>query len=142
MTRGSYKNKRRGRKRTPLRPAQVYRLPEEGYIMGVCAGIADYFDINVSAVRIVVFFMILFSGVITGLLIYVVIGFILPTKYYEDCTEPEEEQFWRETRKSPKSSATDLLQRFRDIERRTANLETTVTSKRFKLDRELRSLED
>jgi len=123
------------------RPTKLYKDPMKGRVMGVCAGIADYFDIKVGVVRFLAFFAILFT--FPWLLIgYFILGMALdpkPEGLYED---EREEEFWKQTRKSPDYTAAELRRRFRDIERRTSEMEAYMTSKRFRLERELRALED
>lgn len=55
---------------------KLYRSRTNQVISGVCAGIADYFDIDPTIVRII-FALSLFSWG-TGLLIYIVCIFIIP----------------------------------------------------------------
>jgi phage shock protein C len=109
--------------------------------MGVCAGVADYFDIRVGVVRFLTVIGIIFT--FPWLLIgYFVMGMMLDAKpegLYED---EREEEFWKQTRKSPDYTAAELRRRFRDIERRTSEMEAYMTSKRFKLEQELKALED
>jgi len=45
-------------------------------IAGVCAGLADYFDLDPTIVRVVWLLAILFAG--TGVLAYVVLWIVLP----------------------------------------------------------------
>ena len=110
--------------------------------MGVCAGIADYLDIKVGVVRVLAVIGTLVTGIWFFVIAYFVLGMVLdakPSGLYEDDTE---EEFWKQTRKAPDYTAAELRGRFRDIERRTSDMEAYMTSKRFKLERELRSLED
>ncbi len=123
-------------------PIKLYKDPREGRIMGVCAGLSDYFGINLTAVRLLVFFGTLFSGIWPGVILYFIFGFVLDPKPEDLYEDEQEEEFWRETRKAPDYSASELRRRFRDIERRTTDMEAYMTSKRFKLERELRALED
>lgn len=123
-------------------PTRLYKNPHKGKVMGVCAGIADYFGISTTPVRVLAvigFFTPLSGFIIIG---YFVLGFMLdpaPMDLYED---EQEEEFWKQTRKSPDYTAAELRRRFRDIERRTNEMEAYMTSKRFRLERELRALED
>jgi len=48
-------------------------------LSGVCAGLADYAGIDASLVRIITALVILFSGVLTGLIVYLVAALILPS---------------------------------------------------------------
>lgn len=123
-------------------PTRLYKNPQDGKIAGVCAGIADYFDMKVSVVRLLFVLGALLTGIWPFVIGYFAASLFLdptPVDLYED---EQEEEFWRQTRKSPDYTAADLRRRFRDIERRTVDMEAYVTSKRFKLDRELRALED
>jgi phage shock protein C len=121
---------------------KLYKNPRDGMLMGVCAGLADYFGINATAVRLLVVFGAIFTGIGVFVIGYIILGFVIdpkPADLYED---EEEETFWRETRKAPEYSAAELRRRFRDIERRTTEMESYMTSKRFRLERELKALED
>lgn len=123
-------------------PTRLYKNPRDGKIMGVCAGIADYFGMKVSIVRVLAVVGALFTGIWLFVIGYFILGFALdprPADLYEDETE---EEFWKQTRKSPDYTAAELRRRFRDIERRTSEMEAYMTSKRFRLERELRALED
>lgn len=124
------------------RPTKLYKSPREGKVLGVCAGIADYLDIKVGVVRVLTVIGTLVTGIWFFVIAYFVLGMVLdakPSGLYEDDTE---EEFWKQTRKAPDYTAAELRSRFRDIEHRTSEMEAYMTSKRFKLERDLRALED
>lgn len=52
---------------------------ENKMICGVCAGIAEYFGIDPSLVRLITVFL-LFAGVGSGLIAYIVAAVIIPEK--------------------------------------------------------------
>jgi phage shock protein PspC (stress-responsive transcriptional regulator) len=56
---------------------KLVRIPQEGKIGGVCAGVAYYLGVNVTFVRIVWVLVTVF-GVGTGLIVYVVCWALLP----------------------------------------------------------------
>lgn len=57
---------------------RLERLPKQGQIAGVCAGLAEYFDIDVSMVRLAFILAAVFSG--GGFVIaYLVLAIVLPT---------------------------------------------------------------
>ena len=68
----------------PQPPKRLYRIPEGAMIAGVCNGIATYFQLDVTLVRVgFVILALLTKGV--GILIYVVMMFVVP-----EANTPEE----------------------------------------------------
>jgi phage shock protein PspC (stress-responsive transcriptional regulator) len=47
---------------------------------GVCAGLADYFDLDATIIRLVWLLSVLFAG--TGILVYVILWIVLPLAPY------------------------------------------------------------
>jgi len=109
-------------------------------IMGVCAGIADYTGIDVTLVRIgAVLLAVLGQGI--GLVAYLLVGWIAPKKPRELRNEtPEQTKFWQGVRASPARTVRDVRSRFREIDRRLAEVETYVTSTNSRLAREIEQL--
>lgn len=122
-------------------PNRLYKDPRNGRIMGVCAGIADYFDIRPGIIRLLAIIALFMSGFFGALCVYFLLGFILSPKPEEIYEKPEEDQFWREARTRPEHTSVDLRARFSSIDKRIQGLEAFVTSKQFRLARELRDLE-
>ncbi len=124
------------------RPTKLFKIPQQGRVAGVCAGVADYLDISVGAVRFLTVVLAIFTSIIPALIIYAVLAMVLDAKPYDLYEDEQEEEFWKQTRKAPDYTAAELRRRFRDIDRRTSEMEAYVTSKRFRLERELQKLED
>ncbi len=59
---------------------KLQRNEQEKMLAGVCAGLADYFDIDVTWVRIA--FVVAVLAGFSGLLIYVILWIVLPAKPY------------------------------------------------------------
>lgn len=55
---------------------KLYRNPDDKKIAGVCSGLAVYFNIDATLIRI--FFIVLFFGYGSALLVYVVLWIIMP----------------------------------------------------------------
>ena len=55
---------------------KLMRASRDKKIGGVCAGLADYFDLDPTIVRVVWLLAIFFAG--TGLLVYLVLWIVLP----------------------------------------------------------------
>jgi phage shock protein C len=108
--------------------------------MGVCAGIADYTGVDVTLVRIgTVLLTVLGSGM--TIIAYFVVAWLAPSKPRELAHEtPEQAKFWQGVRASPARTVRDVRSRFRDIDRRLADVETYVTSANSSLAREIEQL--
>ena len=108
---------------------------------GVCAGIADYTGMDVTLVRVgVVLLTVLGAGPWT-LIAYWIIAAMAPRKpleLYEQ--DPDQKKFWQGVRANPRRTARDVRSRFRDIDRRLADVETYVTSSNSRLAREIEEL--
>jgi phage shock protein C len=108
--------------------------------LGVCAGIADYTGLDVTLIRIgAVLLTVLASGMF--LIAYLIAAWMAPTKPGELALEsPEQTKFWQGVRASPARTVRDVRSRFRDIDRRLADVETYVTSSNSRLAREIEQL--
>jgi phage shock protein C len=118
---------------------RFYLDKEHGKFLGVCSGIADYWGIDVTLVRIGA----VVAALVTGwpILVYFLIAFMAPRRPHElDELAPAEKEFWRKVRKNPKRSARMVRGRFREIDRRLADVETYLTSPDRRLAREIDSL--
>jgi phage shock protein C len=107
---------------------------------GVCAGIADYTGVDVTVVRIgFVLGFFLGSGML--LLAYFLIAWMAPRKpaamYLQD---PDEKKFWQGVRANARRTTRDVRSRFREIDRRLADVEAYVTSSNSRLAREIEEL--
>jgi len=120
-------------------PSRLYRNRRDGVILGVCAGIADYFGVQRWVVRV------LWMG---GLLMFpppTIIGYFLlalllrkmPEHLYEN---KDEEHFWRDVRVDPARKFSELRHKFREQEHRLRGMEAYVTSEAYRVHREIDDL--
>jgi len=107
---------------------------------GVCAGIADYTGFDVTLIRLgFIVLTLLGSGI--GIVAYIAAAWLAPVKPRELIAEsPEEAKFWQGVRTSPARTVRDVRSRFREIDRRLADVEAYVTSSNGRLAREIESL--
>lgn len=122
-------------------PSKLYKDPRRGKLMGVCAGLADYTGVKASYIRLALVLGAIFGFFVWIVIGYLILGFVLEPKPEGLYADAEEERFWRDVRTRPQATSADLRRRFRDIDERIRRMESYVTSKRFKLDRELKDLE-
>jgi phage shock protein C len=124
----------------PASRTRFYRDKENGKLMGVCAGIADYTGFDVALVRICFLAAVFMSGG-SVLPFYFIAGWVAPTKPRElDYRGAEDRQFWQGVRASPTRAARDIRSRFKDIDRRLADIESYVTTENRSLAREIEQL--
>ncbi len=57
---------------------RLTKVSEGKVFLGVCTGLAKYFDKDVQLVRILTVFLSIFSG--AGLIAYLIFGFMLPSE--------------------------------------------------------------
>lgn len=118
------------------------RYPEQGWIAGVCAGIAEYFDWNVKLLRVLLVVALCVSGFFPVGVAYLVLWYVLDPSVpgtggrYRDYGSPIDPRPDR-----PSGSTSDVKARFARLEQRLRNLEECVSSRDFELRREIRKLE-
>jgi len=117
---------------------KLYRS-RHGKVFGVCQGLADWKALPVDTLRLIVGISILVTGIFPGILIYAVIGLLLPlepTRRRSSYSYDEREE--SETNYSAKES---LHETFERLKRKVENMEESVFDKerdwdeRFKEDK-------
>lgn len=106
---------------------------------GVCAGIADYTGFDVTLIRIGAVLLTLMT---TGWIIvaYFIAAWLAPRKPIGLYDTLEDQKFWQGVRQSPARSARDVRAKFRDVDRRLAEVETYYTSRNSSLANEIDNL--
>lgn len=122
------------------RAQRFYRDPRHGKLMGVCAGLADYFGWNVTLIRVLAVIALLWFNLLT-LAAYLILGVMLPTKPDALYDWDADEEYWRSVRRSAGDTFRDVRHRFRELDMKLQRMEGYVTSSRYDLDREFRDLE-
>ncbi|MFD2166283.1 envelope stress response membrane protein PspC [Thalassotalea euphylliae] len=144
------------------RKGELYRIPSQGKIAGVCAGIADYFSWETWLIRILVV-----SGVLFGMpwlvFLYVAAWFILDKKpataaeaeskehgFTSKKSEPKSDDIDSEPIKvkariwqagePPKQAFHDIRRKFTNMEKQLRTMERYVTSPEFTVSREINKL--
>ena len=120
----------------------LYRLPSQGKVAGICAGLGAYLGIEVWLVRVVVASAIILTGFFgLPLLAYIVAYFLMDRK--EEHTENEtihvKSKIWQ-SGEVPSQALYDIQGRFSKMEQRLRRLEQHVTSPAFSLKPEIDQL--
>jgi phage shock protein C len=125
---------------TSPNPHHLYRDPDNGVIMGVCAGFADYFGWERRTLRIVTAISAIFF-LPQILIIYVLCAIFMKRKPAAVYATGEDAMFWRSVSMRPSDTFSTLRYRFRSLEDRLIRMEKHVTSKEYKLNSDFKDLE-
>ena len=117
----------------------LYRDKHYAKLMGVCSGIADYTGVDVLWIRLG-FLVLLFSVAPILLPAYFIAGMLLSKKPPHLYVDKEEQQYWQRVRQSPKRTAREIRARFRDVDRRLAEVENYYVSSNPRLTAEIERL--
>jgi phage shock protein C len=107
--------------------------------LGVCSGIADYTGIDVTVIRVGTAILTLMTS---GWIIpaYFITAWIAPCKPFGLYEDAEDAKFWQGVRTNPSRSTSEVRSKFRDLDRRLADIETLYTSRNSRLADEIDSL--
>jgi phage shock protein C len=134
----------------------LFRIPEKGKIFGVCAGIAEYWGWETWKIRLITLIAALFSGFWLVFIAYLAAFFILepaPRRSADNtaCLArgsrsrfndrwDEVKQTFHQDVKSSTHTVTELERQFNALRARVETIEAYVTSGRYQLDREFKSM--
>ncbi len=125
---------------------ELYRDTVNGKIGGVCAGLANYFNLEVWVVRILVISAGLLGGGFLIVLAYVALMLMLEKQpyQYEQNMRSQREHTLKSKPWEQGQTANDLLQTLEadlsKVDKRIRNMEAYVTSETFKVNREFNKL--
>jgi phage shock protein C len=119
------------------------RIPERGWIAGVCAGIAEYFGWNVKLLRVaLVVSVVLGAGAM--IVVYLILWYVMDPIEAQDATASPGDGGAGPDAGSPagrRPSMAEVQVRFERLDQRLRGIEECVTDKEFELRRELKKLE-
>jgi len=125
---------------------RLTRNKVDGKLGGVCAGIGDYLGWDHTMVRILTILLIIFTAL--PLIAYFVLWVFMPKDSRAPYIREYREQKQAKTRiEAPAGTAgstttyNDVKSKFRSLEVRLQDLERSITSKEWKLNRDFRDLE-
>jgi len=111
----------------------AFRLDKaNGKIAGVCAGIANHFNIDATLVRVGLVALTILGGFPWTLIAYGVTAWVAKPKRHD--------MFAGDRIATPRGSHRDVTASMRDIDRRMAEVESYVTNPSSRLSREIEEL--
>lgn len=60
---------------------RLYRSKTDSMLAGVCGGIAEYFNLDPTLVRIAYIVLSIISAAFPGLLVYIILWIVIPEQY-------------------------------------------------------------
>ncbi len=118
------------------RGQKLYRS-RNGVILGVCKGLADYFDFNVFWIRVICVVLLFLSGLWPIFGIYILASLIMKPEPVRPIETEAEQEFYDSYVSSRQNAAQRLKRRYKNLERRIHRLEDSVTSREFDWDRRM-----
>ncbi|RJT45638.1 envelope stress response membrane protein PspC [Rahnella woolbedingensis] len=115
---------------TRLSEKKLYRVPEEGVVKGVLAGLAHYLGVPVKLLRIMAVLSVFFGLFMFTLVAYIILSYVLDpvlASEYEDENAPSPRNLLEEADRELKASE----QRLRQVERYVTS-ETFGVRSRFR----------
>ena len=116
----------------------IYRA-RDGVILGVCKGIANYFDFSVFWIRVGMVVIFLLSGFWPVIGIYLVAALLMKPAPVHSVTNDDEKEFYDSYVHSPRNAAQRLKKKFHDLDRRIRRMEDTVTGREYEWERKFNS---
>ncbi len=113
------------------RPRGLYRS-RRGVILGVCRGLAEYFDLSVKWVRVGAVAACVFTGLWPAVLVYVLMALIMkpePVVYFGGTGD--DDGSYQEYASDRAAAIGRLNRTYQRLERRLRRLEDVVTSRDF-----------
>ncbi len=116
----------------------LYRS-RQGAFLGVCRGLAEYFDLSVTWIRVFMVLILLATGIWPLLGVYLVAALIMKPEPLRPFQTADEREFYDSYTTSRESAAQRLKRRYGSLERRIRRLEDAVTSREFDWHRRMNS---
>jgi phage shock protein C len=64
-------------------PKKMYRSRSERMIAGVCGGMGKYLNLDATVIRLLFVLLSIFTGVVPGLILYLILMFVIPEEPLE-----------------------------------------------------------
>lgn len=124
-------------RRRTMQSVPLYRS-RSGVLLGVCRGLADYFDMSVFMVRAVVVVAFIITGVWPVGILYLVAAVLMKPEPVVPVTNDDEREFYDSYADSRSNALARVKRKFDNLDRRIRRMEDVVTSKDFEWEQKLK----
>jgi phage shock protein C len=108
-----------------------------GVLLGVCRGIAEYFDFSVFWTRAIALILLFFSGLWPIMVIYFAAALLMKPEPAVPIHTDEEREFYDSYVHSRRGAVDRIKRRYENLERRIQRMEHSVTSREFEWEKRL-----
>ncbi|HXG19355.1 MAG TPA: envelope stress response membrane protein PspC [Methylomirabilota bacterium] len=112
----------------------LYRS-RSGKILGVCKGLAEYFDFSVWGMRAIAVALLLLSGVWPMIILYFVAALLMKPEPILPLETEEEQEFYNSYASSRRMALHRLKRTYDNLDRRIQRIESIVTSREYDWER-------
>lgn len=109
---------------------KLWRIPQQGKIRGVCAGLAEYLDIPVQLLRVIAVLSLVFGLFMITVTAYFILGYVLEAKPVDQQSAPPD----------ARELLDQLAQTLNQDEQSVRAMERYVTSETFSVRSRFRQL--
>jgi len=114
----------------------LYRS-RNGILLGVCRGIAEYFDFSVFWTRVIALLLLVFTGLWPVTAIYFVAALLMKPEPVLRIDREDEQEFYNTYLHSRKGAVERMKHRYEDLERRIRRMEHSVTDREYQWKKKL-----
>jgi len=126
------------RLRRPMEEQRSLYRDRNGVLLGVCAGLARYFDLPVNMVRAAVLLLFFVTGIWPVGFLYLIAAMIMKVAPLVPFGTPEDREFYDSYSSSRTGALQRLKRKFENLDRRIQRMEDVVTSRDFEWERRMR----
>jgi phage shock protein C len=114
----------------------MYRS-RNGMLLGVCRGLAEYFDFSIFWVRAITLILFIFTGLWPVGVLYFLAALLMKPEPVLPLETNEQEEFYDSYIHSRKGAYDRIRRRYEKLDRRIQRMEDAVTTRSFDWDRRL-----
>ncbi|MFM1919004.1 MAG: hypothetical protein RLZZ303_638 [Candidatus Hydrogenedentota bacterium] len=116
--------------------ARLYRS-RDGMVFGVCRGLANYLEMNVTVLRVIAVVLTVMTGFWAGIIAYVVSALLMKLEPVVPLETEEDAEFYNSFTGSRKMALHRLKRTYENLDRRIQRIEGIVTARDYDWDRRL-----
>lgn len=124
------------RRQTERQQGGLYRS-RTGLILGVCKGLAEFFDFSTFGIRVIAVGLLLLSGIWPTVILYFVAALLMKPEPVLFPETEEEQEFYNSYASSRRMALHRLKRTYDNLNRRIQRLEGVVTSREYDWERRL-----